>query len=176
MDPLDLVLVPLLAALNRVRGGGFYADRLPGHPRFYVAPLVALLALDVVPAREAIGFGVAYLMWCWPPWGFLMCLGNWTPEGRPISWIEEELLRFTRGRFGPALMLRHMLGVWPGFVAVFYLDGPIWLPVSAVLFGALVWAFYAAAWRWRPSAPIEAAELATGALWGALLVSAGAFP
>jgi hypothetical protein len=155
-----IAVVGLMAVLNRFRGGGFGADRLPGHPRFYVAPMVAVVAWIVMPWQQAIAAGVAYLAWCWPPWGHLMCLGHWSP-GRPVSEFEAWCLKSMRGDYFGALLLRHAVGLIPAMCLV----SPL-----AIVAAPLVAALYAAGWRWRPQNPIEPAELLTGALWGAFFV------
>jgi hypothetical protein len=166
-----LLLVAFCAVLNRFRGGGFGADRLPGHPRFYVAPFVLVLAWLALPFPAALAFAAGFLLWSWPPWGFLMCLGRWTPIGRPMSSLEWHLLAVSRGNLWLALGLRHLL-IWPGLFGAAWFGAAPWLPVLALPFAGLAVGSYELGWRLRPGAPIELAEILTGAAWGALLLCA----
>ena len=162
----------ILPILNRVRGGGFGAERLPGHPRYYVAPAVALVAMMLLPWEQAAAFGTGYLVWSVVPWGWLMCLGRYEPP-REISAIESVLLDLSGGNIWIALFLRHAIFVLPGLIAVALLGGREWLVVLALPFGLLAVAAYELGWRLRPRAPIELAEILTGGLWAALLICAG---
>lgn len=145
--------VPVLAVLNRMRGGGFWADRLPGHPRFYVAPLVGLVAF--LAGHDPVWSGLyaaAWLWWCWWPWGLLMCLGRWEPQ-RKISPVETTLLKASGGNIWLAFGLRHLLGVLPMAL----------LSPWTLLLPPLIVAFYEASWRWAPRKHVIAVpEMMTG--------------
>lgn len=153
-------LIPVCAVLNRFRGGGFWADRLPGHPRFYVAPLMGLVAwLAGHDPLWSTLFAAAWLAWCWLPWGQLMCLDRFVPD-RKISPIETELLKVASGNIWLALGLRHALGLVPMTI----------LAPGALLMPPLIVAFYEASWRWSPRQHVIAVpELLTGAAFGVLL-------
>lgn len=155
-------LIPLMAFLNRFRGGGFYAVYLPGHPRFYVAPVVGLLVwLLMGDVARGICAGIVYLVWSFLPWGFLASMGRWTPQGRTISWLEGRCLDLARENYLVALSLLHLVGLLPAFLSL-----SLFAPLMAPLIAGSYWL----GWRYRPKAPIELAELITGALWGALFV------
>lgn len=150
-----------MAVVNRFRGGGFGAQYLPGHPRFWVTPIVAMLALFLVGPLQAVLMALAYLVWCWPPWGYLMTLGRTTPAGRDISLVEQLCLDAALGNIWAALMLRHAFGMLPAMFVV----SPF-----AILAAPLIVIAYELGWRITPLAPIRTAELLTGAIWGALFL------
>lgn len=159
---IALALVPLMAVLNRFRGGGFGSAYFPGHPRFYTAPLVGfwvwLLMAD--PLRGFVA-AVVYLCWSFLPWGFLASLQHWTPQGRSISWLEARLLDVSRENYLVALGLLHMVGLIPAALSF-----SLWSPLLAPCFAAAYWA----GWRYRPKAPIAMAEGIVGALWALLFI------
>lgn len=169
---IEYSLIPVMAVLNRVRGGGFGAEALPGHPRYWVSPVVAGLAWVTMPWQAALAFGLGYLFWSLWPWGYLMCLGHFQPQGRDISNLELDLLDTAGQNVYVALGLRHML-VLPGLFAAMIFGGGPWLVLASPIFAALVVGAYAAGWALRPSAPIELAELLVGALWGGLIILGG---
>lgn len=157
---LDVLAVICCAILNRIRGGGLGGDKLPGHARFWVAPVFGLVAgahgLAYIPI-----VAVGYLFWAWLPWGRWYDLGR-LPEGypdtRPLSGFEQvvqklpnDYLRFTF-RNGWGLIPLNMIN--PFFILM--------APIMTVL--------YEISWRVRPKEPISLAEYLTGALWGIFLV------
>lgn len=156
------VIVVACAILNRFRGGGFYADRLPGHPRFYVAPVMGSAAWAAGHDPVWAGFfALAWLWWCWLPWGLLMSLGRWKPE-REIDRLEEELLSTAGGNIWIAFWLRHLVGFLPIAVLCWW---------SAIVMPPLIVAAYEASWRWSPRPQVIAfPEMFVGALFGLMLV------
>jgi hypothetical protein len=157
---IQLLLTPAMAVINRFRGGGFYADRLPGHPRFYAAPFVGLLAWAFMPWPSALAFAVAFLLWSLLPWGHLMCLGHYTPD-RPISTPEAGALKVAGGNYYGGLGLLHLAGLIPAAVLVHPVAPLMSIPIVAA---------YALAWRVTPETPIRTAEILVGGLWGLLTV------
>lgn len=162
---LDLLAIPACAALNRFRGGGLGASDLPGHPRFYAWAIMAGIALaatlDIVTAA---GFGLAYLIWSFAPWGHLMCLGRKEHEpSRPYAWIETRLLALSNGNVWFAFGLLHLLFLLPAaLMTPWALAAPL-----------LIVAAYEMSWRLSPKGEIiRNAEVATGAVWGALVMLA----
>lgn len=158
---IEALFVAALAVLNRVRGGGFGAEHLPGHPRFYVAPAVALLSLLVVPWPAAILAGVCYLAWSMLPWGRWFDLGRLAtdPPRRPSQFengiellFDTDLQRFTA---------RNLVAFLPAAILLTPFAAP------AAFVQTLL---YEVAWRLSPSAPIRLAEILTGALWGVLIL------
>lgn len=152
--------------LNRVRGGGFGAENLPGHPRFYVAPVVGLLAWAVVPGWPALTFAASYLWWSLLPWGNWFDLGRLTDgwQGRRRNGFEEFIDAITDHNDHLAFALRNAIG----FAPLLLVANPV-LVIFAPILQVLA---YEAGWRANESAPIETGELLTGALWGALILSA----
>jgi len=153
-------LIPLMAFLNRVRGGGFGAALLPGHPRFYVAALLAVAVWCVAPWTAGLAAGLAYLAWAFLPWGHLMCLGHYAPD-REISKLEGWCLDIAQERYLPALALLHLIGLLPAFIIV-----SVFAPLFAVGFAGAYWL----GWRYWPQTPTVPAELIVGALWGVMIV------
>jgi hypothetical protein len=158
---MSFFLIPIMVFLNRFRGGGFYAEYLPGHPRFYVAPVIGLL-LWFVSGNWISGLsaGVSYLAWSFLPWGHLMCLGNFAPD-RPMSALESFCLDTAKGNYLPALMLLHAIGLIPASILV--------VPWALVM-APLVAAAYGIGWKQTPATPIRTAELIVGGLWGCLFI------
>lgn len=159
---LSLFLIPACAILNRFRGGGFYADRLPGHPRFYAAPVMGLAAWAAGhdPLWSGL-FAVAWLWWCWWPWGLLMCLGRWEPQ-REIDPFEREILAIAGGNVWIGFWMRHLVGFLPIAVLCWW---------SILVIPPLIVAAYEASWRWSPRGLVIAIpEMVVGALFGAMLV------
>lgn len=158
---IALLAIPACAILNRVRGGGFGASVLPGHPRYYVAPVMGAIAFAVSgdPWR-AVSFAAAYLIWSLLPWGHCIGLGRYAPD-RDAALLEKDALILSRGNPWVALLMLEVIGIVPAAIAVSLL---------ALCLPPLFVAAYEIGWRLRPKAPIELAELLVGALWGALLI------
>lgn len=162
---LDLICVPACAALNRFRGGGLGASELPGHPRFYAAPLMAGIALFATANLwTALGLGLAYLIWSFAPWGHLMCLGRKDHEpSRPYAWIETQLVKLARGNPWIAFGLLHLIFLIP---AALITPWALLAPLAIV-------AAYEVSWRYSSTPEIiRNAEVATGVVWGLLVLSA----
>lgn len=153
------------AVLNRVRGGGFGASALPGHPRFYVAPAMGLLSLLVLSPIAAAALAVAYLAWAWLPWGRWYDLGRMhTEPDRPLSFFEKLITVAGLGNDHFCFTLRNVTGV---ALAAFLLSP--W----AFALAPLQTAAYEAGWRFWPRAPIALGELLTGCAWGAFIAALG---
>lgn len=155
-----LLLIPTMALLNRVRGGGFGAATLPGHPRYWVTPFVALVCTAAMPVVPACIAALCWLAWSLPSWGYLMTLGHYAPD-RDMSWVERTLLRVSGGHVWLAFIIRLAVGLIPAAVFV-----TPW----AVLAAVPMWLGYEAGWKWTPAAPIRTGELVAGAVWGVLFI------
>lgn len=165
---VGLFLVAACAVLNRVRGGGFCGDALPGRALFWVAPVVGLLAWTVHPWTVSLAFAAGYLFWGLFSWGYTMAmLGGHYPD-RPMSGLE----LFLAG-FGPYLgAVVRMLFVLPGVAAVSYLlSAPSFL-LSAPVFALVSTEIYRQLFVSDDNDDWQNAEIATGALWGLLILSA----
>jgi hypothetical protein len=147
---IALIVLILASGLNRARGDARWMPSwLPGRALWYVAPALGLLALLAQPPLSAAAIAAAYLVWGVPAWGSIYDLGR-LPGGR------SDHLRF---------FVRMLLAA-----PVFAVFG--WWGVGlGVVFAGLALAAYEAAWRWHPANPIWLAEIGTGALWGALILS-----
>lgn len=140
----------LCAVINRARGDDRWMPSwLPGRPLWYAAPLIGLAALLIQPPLAAGAIALAYLVWGVPAWGRIYDLGR-LPGGQ-----SDHLRFFARMLLAvPALLV---FGSWGAFLGLSFAG----LSVLA----------YELAWRWKPDNPIWIAELATGALWGALILA-----
>jgi hypothetical protein len=152
------LLAGAMAAINRFRGGGLWADRLPGHPRFYAAALVAAVSFLAVGPLDAAIVAGCFLAWSLLPWGRWYSLGRGVVPGREPSDFEiiigrlpNDYARFT---------MRNAVGLIP---AVAFIN-PLFLLLALVQTAA-----YEAGWRLSPATPIRTAELLTGAAWGAFI-------
>jgi len=160
---LVLAFMVLLAILNRVRGGGFGGDRLPGHPRYYVAVAVGAASCVFLAWPDAVGVGLSYLVWSLLPWGRWADLGRLHPdhidEIRASSGFEilvgrlpNDHVRFTA---------RNLVGLVPAVLLIH--------PAFALLSLAQT-AAYELGWDIAPQRSFEPQELLTGALWAAFIV------
>lgn len=152
------VLVAALAAINHARGGGFFADRLPGHPRFYAAPAVWFVCVLFIGPFDALAVAVSYLVWSLAPWGSWFKLGRGTHPDE--TWFEAAVSKVSFGSDHVAFTLRNLLCLIPAAALI----DPLFLGLALVQTAA-----YEAGWRLSPAAPIRTAELLTGAAWGAFV-------
>lgn len=173
---LTIITILFCAFLNRLRGGGWFAPKLPARKLFWVAPCIGAIACAWLPWRDAALFGVAYLAWAWPAWGRWYDLGHKPELERERGAFERVVEAVSFGNDHAAFTLR-MAIVCP-FLAYF------WWPL-AIIFPFACTAIYELAWRLWPDTddddenlwvgrPITKAEMMTGALWGAFLISIGA--
>lgn len=145
-----LLVLALSAGLNRARGDARWMPAwLPGRALWYAAPALGLVAVLAQPPLSAVAIAVAYLLWGVPAWAEFYDLGR-------LPGARGDHLRF---------FLRMLLAV-PVLLVFGW-----WGALLGVLFAALSLAAYELAWRWRPANPIWLAELATGALWGGLILA-----
>jgi hypothetical protein len=155
------------ALLNRVRGGGFGGQYLPGRALLWVAPAVAALAWTIHSWPVALAFGLGYLAWGLPSWGHTLArLGGYTP-GREASWLE----RTFEGIWPRVAVSIRMMFVLPGVAAVAWLIGDWRFLAAAPAFAAAATAVYVILFRPIGSHDWMRAEIATGALWGLLLTT-----
>lgn len=165
---IESVIVFAAALLNRVRGGGFGGQYLPGRALFWVAPAMAALAWTVNPWPVAVAFGLCYLAWGLPSWGHILArLGGYTPD-REASWLE----RTFEGIWPRLAAFLRMLFVLPGVAAVAWLVGDWRFMLAAPVFAAAATAIYIALFRTLGPHDWMRAEVATGALWGLLIIAA----
>jgi len=150
-EALVFLLVMSAGFLNRFRGGGYGAHLLPGHPRFYVVPLVGLMVYAFYGHDGEGGLfpywltlPLIYLWWSWWPWGEWFDLGRmprrW--QGRKETWFEWAIDRISFGWDHAALYHRHVWGLLP---LVLLVPPPV-VPLLAVL----VVASYEIGWRLAP--------------------------
>lgn len=168
MTPLVFAAPIILAAaiLNRVRGGGFFGDRLPGHPRFYVAAAMGLLTPPSLPWQYMPIVAGCFLFWSWLPWGRWFDLGRLNPEIlngiRERTWFERAIEGVVGRSDHVCFAVRNLIAIIPAAIFI----SPIFMFLPAVQSAA-----YEIGWRYAPDRPIEIGELITGAAWGLLLVA-----
>lgn len=156
---MEFFLIPLISILNRVRGGGFYADKLPGHPRFYVTVVIGLLCWPLYGWKMALYIAVSYLAWSLLPWGSWYGLGRFDHEDE--SMFEKAITRMSFGNDHLAFAIRNVISLVPAAILI----NP-WMFVLSPIQTML----YELSWIKRPATPITPAELLTGAAWGWLIV------
>lgn len=163
---LALLVIIAAAWLNRVRGGGFGGDKLPGRALFWVAPAMGALTLLVAPWPIALALALGYGFWGLFSWGHILAaLGGVAPD-RPPTRLESWLLRLGPV---PACFLR-MLFVLPGVAAIATLKGAPLLLLAAPVFAALATMVCQALLdRLRPMDWMRA-EIAIGGLWGLVIL------
>lgn|GEM_PF-999439 len=144
--PMGAVMIDLsfavitCAAINRFRGGGLGAQRLPGHPRFYAAPFVGLIAAFYQPWPVALAIGLAFLLFVWLPWGRWYTLnrrGRTESSGEPSGFERfiERLADFGGVRRDwLAFGLRNIAVMTPGFALVLWTAG-----FAAMMPGPAAW-------------------------------------
>ena len=147
-----------LAVVNYARGGGFFADRLPGHPRYYAAPAVWFLCALFIGPFDGLFVALAYLAWSLAPWGSWYGLGRFPHPDE--TWFEAAVSKVSFGSDHVAFTLRNLLCLIPAAVLI----DPLFLGLAFVQTAA-----YEAGWRLSPATPIRTAELLTGAAWGAFI-------
>lgn len=156
-----ILTIAACAVLNRARGDDrWMPDWMPGRALIPVSIAIGLIGACFGGLWYGAAFGAAFFVWGLLPWGHLIGLGRFAPD-RPLSGLERVLLGGTGGNVHVAFGLRHAVAI--PFLFPFGLLA-LTFPFAAV-------AAYEAAWRIRPANPIWVAELAVGALWGALIVS-----
>lgn len=180
---IGLLIIVAMAVLNRVRGGGFYGDKLPGRALLWVTPVVGVLGGLVAPAVTVnapffgsttgqwpvgIAWALAYLFWGLWSWGHVLAgLGSYTPNRSP-STLEAFLALFGHPI---AQTFVRMLFVLPGVALVAWLIGDWRLLAAAPAFALAATAAYALLFRPLGTYDWTRAEIATGAIWGWLLLS-----
>lgn len=185
-------LIPFAWAIdNHLRGGGglFGLDTdklLPGSPDpwcaipvilfgwlvgitpvTYLVPYIGMIPTWILPYVSAIVFGLTWLCWSTPAWGFLQGLGNGPgPVTRQPSWYEALFLK--TGNPYVAYGLRTTLFLIP--MALIF--GWYW-----ILIGPLQVVAYALSWKISPSkqSGIPYGELITGAIFGAFAAGYATF-
>lgn len=158
------------ALLNRVRGGGFGADKLPGRPLLYIAPIMGALEWFTTGSNlwSVVIVAVGYLIWGLPAWGKWFDFNRIDDYREAYRW-EEWVDRIAANKDGLAFFIRQAL-VMPCFIALATLAGS-WTPVLiGVMLMAMITSSYAMAWfindwGWTKQ-PITVAELLAGASWG----------
>lgn len=165
--------------LNRIRGGGFGGQLLPGRPLFWVTPAVALLASYLVGLYAGAIFATIYLIWAAPPWGRWFTFGR-IDTGREITTIERWIEYIPSKIFSDpfkfnfaCFSLRNFIFLLP-IAAMYYFIANIWLLVAVPVMAVAITILYATSWFiWDDKderQSIQTAEILTGILWGIVLI------
>ncbi len=157
----EFLFIPLFAFLNRLRGGGWFASKLPSRPLYWVTLCVFCIACIVLNGQHALVFTASYFSWGVYAWGRWFDLGNMPELTRPIKPLEKIIERLSFDSDYTALTIR--MAFASPFLA--YLDWKL-----AVLFPFICVSIYAGAWAFWRDNPIPKAELAIGAVWGGMLL------
>jgi hypothetical protein len=172
VHPIIVLFYAIFGALfNRMSGtqrwmySGVPDDKLlPGRPIYYTAPLFGFMAWILMSWKAGLIVAVGILFWRLFSWGYLQLLGRRVPGKGPEP-FEAALLRIAGGNVHGALVLRHSFA----FPTAYYLIG--W---PGLVIGLVFATVYEAAWVCNPKNPIWIAEIAVGAMWGAM-IAIGAF-
>ena len=163
-----IVLVALCSLLNRIRGGGFGGNVLPGKALFWVAPFIGATTLFISTWQCALAVGVGYFFWGVFSWGYTMgALADYKPN-RPMQPLE----KFFANHFSPfwGAFLR-MSFVLPCVVLIAWCTGFWYYLLAAPLFAFLAVVAYRYLINPLLDDSWQNAEIATGALWGAVILS-----
>lgn len=158
---IELLILPLFAFLNRLRGGGFFASKLPSRPLYWVAVCVLCSSIAVLPYQDAFVFTLAYFVWGVYAWGRWFDLGNMPELTRPIKPLERVIERISFGSDYIAFGAR--MAFASPFLAYFGLVYVLLFPLACVV-------IYEVSWRLWCDNPIPKAELIIGVLWGSMLL------
>lgn len=170
---LAAFIVAASAALNRVRGGGLGGQYLPSRALLWVSVAMALLAWTIHPWPIAVAFGLGYLAWGVLAWSYILCkLAGIEPPRSPG--MGEAFCLLAPGTVPPVFV--RMVFVLPGVAAVAWLLGNWWFLLAAPAFAAAATIAYAVLFRPLGTHDWMRAEIATGALWGALILSPMVLP
>ncbi len=162
-------LVVACAILNRVRGGGFGGQYLPGRALLWVSVAIGVVAWTIHPWPVAVAFGLGYLAWGVLAWSYILCrLAGIEPPRSPG--LGEGFCLIAPGTVAPVFV--RMMFVLPGVVAVAWLMGHWWFLAAAPAFAAAATAAYTLLFRPIGTHDWMRAEIATGLCWGLLILSA----
>lgn len=173
---IEALVISACAFLNRFAGGGWpghlwdrgRSGKLWGRALYPAIGLIGAVAMIMQPWPIALAFAGAFAFWRAFSWGILIGLGR--PSGadhRAHNPVERSLFDW----FGPhgGLFARHLFAL-PGLAVIGWLAGVWWAWIAAIAFAALATLAYELSWRLTPRMPLTTAEIAVGALWGALIV------
>ena len=163
-----LALPPAMAALHRLRGGGYVT--LPVKGTYVLWPLVGLLAwLAGAPWPVAVAWAVGYLVWIIRAWMAFVDAETGAPVpddevmagGPDVRFIWDASL----GHPFLACLIRAALFLLPLAIALIALGGP-WSAAPLALIVPLFPLAYLIGYRLRPTDMSSVAEPIVGASWG----------
>lgn len=173
--------------INRFRGGGFWADKIPIKGLWMAAPLIGGLVFWFHGLYLALAFIAAYILWAIAPWGFWFDLGRlqFEPDraqGKYELFIEDISLKIMkmfglktfRAQDTICMILRH-LNIVPAMLIVSLVASNFLYLIVSIPLAFVIVACYEFSWiLWengKVDNPIEIAEILVGVLWGLLIVA-----
>lgn len=165
-----LLLLPLAALLNRIRGGGMsnFTDRLPGRALYYVSFFFGAFAFLLTHSWLfaiiiGLGFGIAMA----PGWGlwFLFDDKDHSDDPRSKQWLNRFINWASNGNPFGAMFLRMALFVWPMYVALMVFGFISSFSMVLFMFGFCL--LFASCYAIRAYFELhnQYAEFMVGALW-----------
>jgi len=159
-----------MAVMNRIAGVDEFKTGLPGRPLWYVTPGVIMAACVVADSYLwGMLFGMAFLLWRVPSWGYLITLGYYTPPRQPTK-TEAVLLKLAHGSYFGALTIR-MMAILPMMAMLAYIHRDFIYVMLTIPVAFLMAGMYAIAWRVFPKAAVPASDLACGCIWAVLMAA-----
>lgn len=156
---MSIMVIIMMSIINRIRGGGLWGDRLPGHPRFWCAPVVFLLAVWWLPDwKFAAWFALAWFGWSLHSWGNSYMLGRPRFDGEPVGSMWEGLIDLG------------VIGLVAGLLICLLTPWALLLTVAMPASYYIGWVAFDL-WPERLKAQTAIAETLMGAAWGAVLVA-----
>lgn len=172
-----IALVPAMAAVHRIRGGGLVA--LPIKGTYVLWPIPGLLAIAAgAPWPVALAWALGYLAWTLPGWmAFLTrAVGAPVPANQVMgAGLDVRLVwALARGDAVAACLVRAALYLLPLGIALACLDvldaaGPLSDVAPLALIVAVFLPAYTIGYRLRPTDMSSVAEPIVGASWGVAL-------
>lgn len=178
---LEFLTVPLYSYLNRIRGGGWWADKLPGRPLFWILPIILATAIFFKGIIAGTIFAAIYGIWATPAWGRWYTLGRIAPVDTPS--LFEKIVEFIPGLVwkpstywfdSVSFIIRNIITLLPalllyfvGFKLNILLSIIFGISLLIVILYDIAWAIYD---KNKNLFSIEVAELAVGALWALILI------
>lgn len=155
MYALTIGYMIVFGIINRLRGGMWPAERLPGRPLIWMLPVVFLVALTILSWKDALWFTVGYASWASFAWG------RWFTLGRDVrganraapNWFERIIER---------------IGGKSDHACLFIRDFILLLPVP--------WLIWIAGWRlgaYEIGMRVSPGNASDGVVWGEWLTGFG---
>lgn len=174
MNYYELLLCLLFFPLaNRLRGGGFFANYLPGRPLFWVSAAVgAFMGALTADWRAGVMWALGYLFWGIPAWGRWFTLGRGDRSGKP-DWFERIVEVVGGENDHICFTIRHFL-IAPLVIGLSVYTASIYTILIGLLFPPMAVVSYEIGWRYvniNGGDPIEISEIISGFAFALLAVA-----